>query len=70
MPDETNALLQKILEVQQELLAAYREEAERVADFRKTAVEMQKASHRRGLIAAFIVIIGGVIIFAGMIANR
>ena len=70
MPDETNALLQQILQVQQELLAAYREETERVADFRKTAVEMQKVGHRRGLIAAFIVVIGGVIILAGMIANR
>ena len=70
MADETNALLRQILETQQELLREYREETKRVADFRTTAVETQKACQRRGLIAALMVIIGGVIILAGMIANR
>jgi hypothetical protein len=70
MPDETNMLLRQILEAQQDLLAAYREESARVADFRKTAVEMQRLANRRGLLAALMVVIGGGIILAGMIASR
>jgi hypothetical protein len=70
MPDETNMLLRQILEAQQDLLAAYREESARVADFRKTAVEMQRLANRRGLMAALMVVIGGGIILAGMIASR
>lgn len=70
MPDETNALLRQILETQQELLAAYKDETMRAAEFRITAVETQRTAHRRGLIAAAMVVIGGLIIIAGMIANR
>lgn len=70
MGDESNDLLRQILKAQQELLSEYKNETERAGAFRITAVEMQKSAQRKGLIAALMVIGGGIIILLGMIANR
>jgi hypothetical protein len=65
MSDETNELLRQILKAQLDSLIAYKEETKRAADFRITAVEMQKAARRRALIGLFAIVSGVLIMLFG-----
>ena len=68
--EETKALLREILATQQESLAAYQEEAKRSTEFRERAIEIQRSAQRNGLVAALLVIVGGIVLIAGLLANR